>query len=128
MEALQAGRSKIAKSDVDRIIASMRTEYERSLGEDPIAAHPISYDKKAERLVAVYKRKAEVGIPDQTLYELLRQGAVQEFDDDGERWFGVHPLVLDILRRQEKLGKKRPRTQPRAKRVRPKKSRAKKKR
>ena len=35
------------------------------------------------------------------LYSLLSARAVQEFN--GQRWFGVHPLVVDVLAAQGKL-------------------------
>ena len=40
-------------------------------------------------------------MPDPVLYALLRSRAVQEFN--GERWFGIHPLVVDILAKQNKI-------------------------
>ena len=40
-------------------------------------------------------------MPDPILHSLLNSRAVQEFN--GERWFGVHPLVVDILIEQEML-------------------------
>lgn len=54
----------------------------------------------AARLLDIYDGKPEAKIPDQVLYALLRSRAVQEFNDNGERWFGVHPLVVDLLAQQ----------------------------
>jgi hypothetical protein len=51
--------------------------------------------------VQIYRQQPEARIPDRVLYSLLHARAVQEFN--GERWFGVHPLVVDILAAQGKL-------------------------
>jgi hypothetical protein len=92
---------KIGKADVDRAVAGLRTAYERSLGIGPFDKAKLTYLEKAERLLAVYHQQADAGVPDPVLYSLLNARAVQEFN--GERWFGVHPLVVDILKRQGRL-------------------------
>lgn len=40
-------------------------------------------------------------MPTRELYALLNARSVQEFN--GQRWFGVHPLVVDILVSQKRL-------------------------
>jgi hypothetical protein len=52
-------------------------------------------------LKRIYKGEKEAQIPNPTLYALLNGRSVQEFN--GQRWFGVHPLVVDILVRQKHL-------------------------
>lgn len=107
--ALLRGARQIEADDVRGAIRQLRTDYERQLGESPydleIAGdgqrRPIPYDSKAARLLSVYAGKPEAKIPDQVLYALLRSRAVQEFN--GERWFGVHPLVVDLLAQQGRL-------------------------
>ena len=100
--ALDRGaKGKIGKADADRAIAFLRTDYTRKLGVGPYDAAELTYAQKAERLVAVYRQAPDYDIPDPILYSLLNARAVQEFD--GERWFGVHPLVVDILLRQGRL-------------------------
>lgn len=101
-------RGPIKAQDVNPAIAMLRTDYERRLGQSPYDVElvagkpePIPYDKKAERLLTVYEGKAESQVPDAVLYALLRARAVQEFN--GKRWFGVHPLVVDILAAQQKF-------------------------
>ena len=79
----------------------MRREYRMKLGQSPYDAEQIPYADKVSRLLAVYHRKPDHDIPDKVLYSLLRGRAVQEFNGDG--WFGVHPLVVDILKEQEHL-------------------------
>jgi hypothetical protein len=67
----------------------------------PYDAAQLTYKQKAERLVAIYHQDPDYDVPDPVLYSLLNARAVQEFD--GERWFGVHPLVVDILKAQGRL-------------------------
>lgn len=85
----------VSVQDVDVAISNLRDEYERKLGESPYEKKSIPYVDKAQKLVDIYKRKPETDVPDLILYSLLRSRAVQEFN--GKRWFGVHPLVVDIL-------------------------------
>ena len=95
---------KISKADADVAINSLRAEYLRRLGEsifDETQTGLIPYDQKATRLLEVYNNASKDIVSDATLYALLRARAVQEFN--GEGWFGVQPLVVDILGRQERL-------------------------
>lgn len=95
----------IGSEDAETAIRFLRTEYERRLGQSPHDPQPIGYPEKAEKLVAVYQGKPEASIPDVVLHSLLRARAVQEFN--GDKWFGVHPLVVDILTKQRRLGARR---------------------
>lgn len=95
------GKGKIQKVDADRAIVNLRTQYERSLGESPFDAVRVTYPEKAARLVKIYNQDQDAKVPDPVLYSLLNGRSVQEFN--GERWFGVHPLVVDILKAQGKL-------------------------
>jgi hypothetical protein len=92
---------KVNRTDADRSISSLRTEYERRLGESPYDAAKVTYPQKAQRLVAIYQQHQDAKVPDPVLYSLLNARAVQEFDRD--RWFGVHPLVVDILKAQGRI-------------------------
>lgn len=96
-----APKNRIDKADVDRVVNELRTEYTRRLGVGPFDAEKLTYEEKAERLIAVYHRKPGYDVPAPVLYSLLNARAVQEFN--GERWFGVHPLVVDILKAQGRL-------------------------
>ena len=104
--ALLRGASLIEAQDVTPAIRQLRNDYERRLGEsvDDIDVapdgklQPIPYEKKAARLLKIYNGDPEAKMADPILYSLLRSRAVQEFN--GERWFGVHPLVVDILASQ----------------------------
>ena len=92
---------RIEPPDVDRAINAQRTEYTRRLGDSPYDTEPIVYEDKAERLVRIYNADPNTKIPDPVLYFLLRSRAVQEFN--GENWFGVHPLVVEVLKTQGRL-------------------------
>jgi hypothetical protein len=101
--ALDRGaKGRIGKEDADRAIAFLRTNYTRTLGVGPYDAAELTYAQKAKRLVAIYRQARDHNIPDPVLYSLLNARAVQEFNG-GERWFGVHPLFVDILQRQGRL-------------------------
>lgn len=100
--ALDEERKSIVEKDVRTAQNMLRSEYERLLGESPFDDHKgVTYTDKAEKLVAVHKGARDANVPDVVLHTLLRSRAVQEFN--GERWFGVHPLVVDLLKRQGRL-------------------------
>ena len=92
---------KINGEDADSAIKALRTEYTRRLGDSPYDKDKIVYEDKAKRLIQIYNSDPNAKIPDQVLYFLLRSRAIQEFD--GERWFGVHPLVVDVLKSQGRI-------------------------
>jgi len=91
----------IGPDDAKAAISKMRRDYRMKLGQSPYDAHPIPYLEKSQRLLAVYNGNPDSDIPDPVLYSLLRGRAIQEFNGDG--WFGVHPLVVDILKDQQHL-------------------------
>ncbi len=100
--ALRSGENGIIEAkDVTQAINEKRREYRNALGSSPYEANPIAYADKANRLAAIYNAEEGHNIPDRTLYTLLLARAVQEFN--GESWFGLHPLVVDILKTHEKL-------------------------
>ncbi len=92
---------KINHADTEKAIAALRQEYEGRLGESPYDPVPITYLQKAERLVLVYQQDPTAEIGDPVLHSLLHAGAVQDFNS--KHWFGVHPLVVDILKKQSRL-------------------------
>ncbi|MGB3299596.1 MAG: hypothetical protein WBA76_15130 [Phormidesmis sp.] len=93
--AVIRGASKIDQADADAAIVNLRSDYERRLGQSPYDPEEISYKDKANLLVEIYNGKKEAQMTNPALYSLLNSRAVQEFN--GQRWFGVHPLVVDIL-------------------------------
>ena len=88
-------------SDVDGAIVNLRSDYERRLGQSPFDQETITYDDKATLLKRIYNGDKDAQMTNPVLYSLLSARAVQEFN--GQRWFGVHPLVVDVLAAQGKL-------------------------
>lgn len=99
--AVIRGASKIDQTDADAAIVNLRSDYERRLGQSPYDPVEINYKDKANLLVEIYNGKKEAQMTNPALYSLLNSRAVQEFN--GQRWFGVHPLVVDILVAQSYL-------------------------
>ncbi len=93
----------IGDSQARNAIVTQRIEYERRLGTDRFAEEVIEFDHKIARLKDIYDNKPDSSRTDNILYSLLRSRAVQEFN--GERWFGVHPLVVDYLVHNEHIAK-----------------------
>ncbi|MEM6434189.1 MAG: hypothetical protein AAF773_10115 [Cyanobacteria bacterium P01_D01_bin.115] len=92
---------KIGADDITGAIVNLRSDYERRLGQSPFDQEEITYEQKADRLQAVYSGDKAAQVPDPVLYSLLNARAVQEFN--GQRWFGVHPLVVDVLTGQGRI-------------------------
>lgn len=99
--ALIRGLETIGSEDADAAIVNLRSDYERRLGQSPYDAAVIEYEDKAKLLQRIYKGDKEAQITNPVLYSLLNARGVQEFN--GQRWFGVHPLVVDILIAQKML-------------------------
>jgi hypothetical protein len=106
--ALMRGAERVEATDVDRSIRNLRTVYQGRLGDSPYdqaltpdSREVVTYEKKADLLVRIYNGEEEAKIRSAVLYSLLGARAVQEFN--GERWFGVHPAVVDILGAQGRI-------------------------
>ena len=91
----------INAGDVTASVVNLRSDYERRLGQSPYDPETVKYEDKANRLLQIYQNDKAAEIADAVLYSLLNARAVQEFN--GQRWFGVHPLVVDILANQKRL-------------------------
>ena len=101
--AMLRGASQINAADADGAIVNLRSDYERRLGQSPYDVDVISYDDKVKLLKRIYDGEKEAQMTNPVLYSLLNARSVQEFN--GQRWFGVHPLVVDILVGQKHLNK-----------------------
>lgn len=100
--ALRSGENGIIEAqDVTRSINARRREYRNALGSSPHDPIPIPHVEKAARLVAIYNQMPRYDYPDRILYTLIVARAVQEFN--GESWFGLHPLVVDLMIRDRDL-------------------------
>ncbi len=91
----------VGQSDVGEAIVHLRSAYERRLGQSPYDSEKVTYQNKADRLKQIYEGDSKAQVADEVIYSLLRSKAVQEFN--GQRWFGVHPLVVDILVKQKEI-------------------------
>lgn len=100
-QALLSGAQSVASAHARAAIDRLRLEYTRRLGSGPFDPEEIPYEDKAKRLAQIYEGESSAAVPDAVLYSLLRSRAVQEFN--GKGWFGVHPLVVDILKTQGRL-------------------------
>ncbi len=99
--AIIDGRLTITEKDAKAAINHLRSDYERRLGQSPYDIDVVTYEAKAERLLKIYNNDSTAKIADPAVYSLLNARAVQEFN--GKRWFGIHPLVVDILVEQGKI-------------------------
>ena len=93
-----ASEGRIGEADVNRAIADFKWQFQGALGTDSSDEVALTYEDKAKKLVAIYSQSPQAKIRDPHLNALLRAGAVQEFN--GTWWFGVHPVVVDILHEQ----------------------------
>lgn len=94
-------RDRIIQTDVDYAIGEQLKLYRGLLGESLRSGGAINYEMKADRLVKLYQQDQNAQIPDTVLYSLLLTRVAQEF---GDGTFGVHPLVVDILSTQGRIG------------------------
>ena len=94
-------RPKITADDADKAISRARNKFYGMLGESTLGERRLTYEEKAQKLMAVYAGTQATRINDPILHSLLRVGAVQEFN--GRGWLGVHPMVVDILNEQKLL-------------------------
>ncbi len=97
------GASKIDASDAESAVVNLRSSYQRRLGQSPYDMDDVKYDDKAQKLLTIYSGDETAQIADAVMYSLLAAKAVQEFN--GKRWFGVHPLVVDILADQKVIAR-----------------------
>jgi hypothetical protein len=99
--AMLRGANQINGADADKAIVNLRSNYERRLGQSPFDSDPITYEDKVMLLKRIYDGEKEAQMTNPVIYSLLNARSVQEFN--GQRWFGVHPLVVDILVGQKHL-------------------------
>ena len=91
---------RIAMLHAHRAVNWLRNEYINRLGETS-AENAIPYEQKADVLVKIYRGTEERVVQDRILYRLLRSRVVNEYNDT--YWYGIPPLMVDILIQQGKL-------------------------
>ncbi len=94
-ELRRGGAPQITSGDVEPAIQSLRKEYRDHLGENTFDVEKVKLDAKLAKLAAIYTGDPRAQFADPALYALLHARAVQEFNGTG--WYGVHPLVVDLL-------------------------------
>jgi hypothetical protein len=100
-EARQATR--IERRDALEAVQWLRSTYRFRLGESDYGApDAIPIQTKMDKLAGVYRGIPSAQIPDKTLYVLLRNRMVLQYN--GNVWFGVHPLVVDLLKEAGSIG------------------------
>jgi hypothetical protein len=83
-----------------RAVNWLRNEYLRRLGETS-QEQAIPYDEKVKKLKEIYDGGNSRLVQDHVLYRLLRSRVVLEYNDS--YWYGLPPLVVDILIQQGHL-------------------------
>lgn len=99
--AALAERQAIGEDDVWQAIRQARSNYRNRLGSAKEDADAVPYAILREKLLAVYRMEAESDVRDAALNRLLQTRAILHFN--GDYWYGVHPLVVDILKEQKHL-------------------------
>ena len=100
-QAALAERKAIEEDDAWRAIRQARANYRNRLGSAKEDAEAVPYATLRQKLLAVYKRESESDVRDPALNQLLKTRAILHFN--GDYWYGVHPLVVDILKEQGHL-------------------------
>jgi hypothetical protein len=91
--------SQIELEDALEAIRNLRGIYKQQLGETFFdTQNKITIKDKLGKLAALYRGEPTAQIADRVLYLLLRHRMVLQFN--GEGWYGVHPLVVDVLKEQ----------------------------
>jgi hypothetical protein len=102
VEARVRDSKTIGSTDVDRVIANWRVEYQKLLGSSQFTPNEPDIEAKTSRLVELYNSKdTGANVNDNVLGHLVGCSAVQEFN--GDHWYAVHPLIVDALVRMERI-------------------------
>jgi len=97
------GAARIGRPDALEAVQALRSSYRFRLGESDYGGpEAIKITDKMAKLADVYSGDPKAQIPDKTLYVLLRQRMVLQYN--GNYWFGVHPVVVDILKELKDTG------------------------
>src|SRR5262249_17037228 len=95
--------NRIEQQDANEAVQALQSTYKLRLGESEYSGpEPAPLQTKISKLVAIHRGQPEADIPDKTLYLLLRLRMALQFN--GRTWFGVHPLVVNILKEIGSIG------------------------
>ncbi len=92
-----SGLPRIEERQAARAINAVRNDYMRRLGSTS-SEHAVPYEEKAKLLVEIYEARGKRIVQSPVLYQLLRARVVHEYNDT--YWYGLPPLVVDILIQQ----------------------------
>ncbi|MCG9894502.1 MAG: hypothetical protein MH204_03375 [Fimbriimonadaceae bacterium] len=102
VEAGVRGADRIEAQDVDRILQKFRVEFQKKLGTTEFDSSIVTPEQRVERLVELYRMEdTGAAVHDEVLGALVNSGVVQEFN--GRHWFGLQPLIVDVLARMERV-------------------------
>jgi hypothetical protein len=101
--AALARRHVIEYEDAKSAVFAEIEAYRNRLGYAQESAQRIPYTELRDKLKAVYEQEPASKVPDEALNQLLRSRAILHFND--VYWYGVHPIVVDILKEQEVLAR-----------------------
>jgi hypothetical protein len=100
------GDARMTTLDAKKAIQKTVQLYRNRLGTSAEEPDAVPYEQLRAKLLQIYRDEALAQVPDAALYALLRSRAVLHFN--GESWFGVHTVVVDILKEQELLAQDDP--------------------
>jgi hypothetical protein len=100
--AIISKKLRVGEVEVDKAVLRLLSDYLRSLAvTDEEYKAGITADVKTDRLVQIYEDGSLREIADPIMLSLLYSRVVQEFN--GSNWYGVHPVVVDILQDRNDL-------------------------
>ncbi|MBI3682523.1 MAG: hypothetical protein HY235_19255 [Acidobacteria bacterium] len=108
MHASVSGAFAIGDSDVSAAVDDQRMRFSQRLGSSRrFDEEGPSLEAKIEKLLRIFRQEPGANIPDDTLHALIHALAVQFFDGKQSR-YGVHPIVVDLLKGMGKVDKNLP--------------------
>ena len=98
---IRAG-SRIELADAAEAVQDLRFKYKQRLGENSFDRdEALDSETKLTKLYDVYQGQPYSQFADRALYLLLRHRMVLQHN--GEGWFGIHPIAVDLLKQAGKL-------------------------
>ena len=96
LNAMSETRDLLSRDDAKLALQAERARFATRLGSaQRFEDQPVSREQKFDRLAEIHSQESGCNIPDDVTHTLVSSGAVQYFNHDG--WYGVHPLVVDLL-------------------------------
>jgi hypothetical protein len=96
------GAETVSLEDAQSAVYGLLDSYRERLGSSEYDTESITTEEKLDCLVRIHRREPIARISDHVHHHLLRARVVQEFQNS-TRWFGVHPVVVDLLKQMDYL-------------------------